>query len=152
MGLDIVAYRSVAYRADTSEDSEDDEGAYIAPDFPGRADDVRGGVPFDSAEARHFLAGSYIGYGNWRRQLANLIGTSPEAVWANPTPGPFMELIHFTDCEGCIGATVSAKLAADFAAHQEQADAHADEWFRRTYSEFRLAFEMAAEGGLVQFR
>jgi hypothetical protein len=72
------------------------------------------------------------------------------AAWGM-SEGPFWELIHFSDCEGTIGPEVSAKLAQDFARYQDQADAHPDERFRDLYATWRTAFEMASQGGAVDF-
>ena len=80
---------------------------------------------------------------------------SAKAAWANGAQGrPFFELIHFSDCEGIIGPKISAKLAKDFADNQAKADVYrVDEasWFREKYSDWRRAFEMAADNGAVEF-
>jgi hypothetical protein len=72
------------------------------------------------------------------------------ACW-NGAQGPFSELIHFSDCEGVIGTAVSKKLAADFAAFDEKAKAAGNERYYAKYQEWRKAFEMAANGGAVDF-
>lgn len=177
MGLDITAYRQLK-KIDCvfDEDGEPIDPttrepleecylrAWVNPDFPGRADDIEDKGVYLSEDSFGFRAGSYGGYNHWRRTLAELAGypAAPftrfgttemrhdAGAWAADS-GPFWELINFSDCEGVIGATASAKLAADFAAHQDKADAHADERFRAKYAEFRQAFEMAADGGAVEF-
>jgi len=109
-------------------------------------------------------AGSYGGYNRWREQLAELAGypagdyeqygrtyqSHCVPCW-NGEAGPFSELINFSDCEGVIGASVSAKLAKDFADFQPKADAHEDDRFRMKYAEWRQAFEMASDSGAVDF-
>ena len=83
------------------------------------------------------------------------VGVVPKELWtlspddeaARATP--FYELINFSDCEGFIGPKTSAKLAKDFAAWQEKAGERG--WFSEKYAQWRAAFELAANGGVVQF-
>lgn len=70
-----------------------------------------------------FRAGSYGGYGEWRRQLAALVGCSASAIWKGGTAPAFRELIHNADNEGVIGPKTCAKLAKDFADWQSRAEA-----------------------------
>jgi hypothetical protein len=72
------------------------------------------------------------------------------------TPGPFWELIQFADNEGYIGPTVAAKLATDFANWADRAkefakDPEVGEWWLVSYNKWRQAFELAADGGVVDF-
>lgn len=157
MGLDITWHTGLTkanFGEGIDRDGDVEDGFfrfYVNTDFPGRADEIVGGAAYRSEENGHFRAGSYGGYNRWREQLAALVGKNPYAVWQDPQPGPFVELINFTDCDGVIGAAASKKLAADFAAHQAQADAHPDNYFRERYAAFRNAFERAAENGCVVF-
>lgn len=167
MGLDITAYGKIQ-RIEPQpeyEDTPDDVARlYVNPDFPGRADDIEDGY-YTYGTSHDFAAGSYGGYNVWRNQLAELAGypavrheagyKPPEmshaaAAW-EVDAGPFWELIHFADNEGCIGTAVSAKLAKDFAEFQSKADAHPDGLFWSRYAEWRRAFELAADGGAVDF-
>jgi hypothetical protein len=181
MGLDIAAYRGLTRAAEGeglhpeyAEEADYEHGwfrLYKNDEFPGRAGEIDDEGIYRATEEFGFRAGSYSGYNEWRDQLAALVGHPSEkhvvaasehlmlgdrwshaaSVWNNPAPGPFMELINFSDCEGTIGTTVSAKLAKDFADWQEKADAHEDEWFREKYADWRKAFEMAADNGCVVF-
>jgi hypothetical protein len=170
MGLDITWYRGLSKAAEN--EGRDASGYpldgfasfYRNPDFPGRADDISDEAVYRYEEVDGFRAGSYGGYNDWREELAKLAGYLPvshsrfgsvemrhdAAVW-RAEGGPFFELIHFSDCEGVIGAAVSAKLAADFAEHQPKADAHPDDYFRERYAKWRRAFEKAADRGCVNF-
>lgn len=176
MGLDITAYRRIA-KLDAVFDSGGDPidhktrelldydfRAYINSDFPGRADDIEDRAVYSAGEWLGFRAGSYGWYNAWRDSLAELAGyplgkyEQYGRMWDSycvecwgGAQGPFAELINFSDCEGVIGAVISQKLAADFAQFQEKADAHPDERFREKYAEWRKAFEMAADGGAVDF-
>lgn len=154
MGLDITAYSRMT-RVGCAEDDcypAPHVRVYINPDFPTRADDLQDGCyTFD--EEFDFRAGSYSGYNNWRDALARFAGyESARACFdGSHDADPFGALICFSDCEGAIGAATSAKLAADFAAFQDKADASDDDWFREKYADWRKAFEMAADGGAVCF-
>lgn len=157
MGLDITAHRQMyaveCADPESGEAYEDDVfTVWINPDFPGRANGIPDGRAFKAAESFDFRAGSYGGYSAWRDMLSLLALNKPApAVWAMPEDGPFVELIHFSDCEGVIGPDVSCKLAADFARYQTIADTHRDAYFREKYAAWRKAFEMASDNGCVCF-
>jgi hypothetical protein len=170
MGLDITYYSNLkkldcVFNADGEPIGVIDYfQAYVNPDFPGRADDIENKAVYSYDESGGFRAGSYSGYNAWREELAKLAGypatedvsfgiknmRHDAGAW-KVTEGPFWELIHFSDCEGVIGAAVSAKLADDFAKFQPQADAHTDEWFRDLYAQWFTAFNVASKSGAVSF-
>jgi hypothetical protein len=179
MGLDITAYSEIAEMTDavfdadgeaidvtTREPLDYDDYAqfYRNPDFPGRADEIKDKAVYSFEDSDGMRAGAYSGYNRWRDMLAKMAGY-PEGsyqeygrVWKshcvdcwNGATGPFSELINFSDCEGVIGAAVSAKLAKDFTDFQGKADGHSDDWFREKYSEWRRMFELASKGGCVKF-
>jgi hypothetical protein len=120
-----------------------------------RSDGLPEGFYRTSDECHAFGAGSYSGYNTWREQLASLVGTTPERVWAGKDePTAFYELINFADNEGFIGPKTSAKLHADFVAHYDMARSFIVEdrdWFLRKYCDWMKAFEIAAKGGVVKF-
>lgn len=177
MGLDITAYsRLEKIDAVFSKDGEPIHPTtrkpirgnicepVINPDFPKQAEGIEADAVYRYAKTIGHHAGSYGGYNRWREQLAELAGwalisyerygrmwPSHAASTYTATGGPFWELILFSDCEGTIGAATAAKLAKDFADHQAKADAHTDEHFRNKYTEWRAAFELAADGGCVRF-
>src|SRR4051812_6000725 len=168
MGLDITAYRCIEKIACASPDECDHDRLWVNTDFAQRADGLTDGC-YRSAEEFAFRAGSYSGYSIWRNQLAALAEypatanrtdsyyvTYPfsSSAWTMPdeTAGlPFYELINFSDCEGVIGPETSKKLAADFAAFDEEASAAFDEYSYGKYRDWRKAFELASHGGAVQF-
>ena len=161
MGLDISAHRQAVPvdPADLTAEGEPRDWADLDyqgygrlldhSHFPGRVDGLKEGY-YRVAETFGFRAGSYSGFNTWRNELAQLTGAaSAQEVWGRGAqPGPFVELINFSDCEGCIGPLTSAKLAADFAAFQDKVG-HG--WFGEQYARWRKAFEMAADGGFVEF-
>jgi hypothetical protein len=159
MGLDITAYEKLEWLREIPEDwdhEEDETSLYRIEAFAKSCDGLRNGIYRYSGETHGFRAGSYSGYNEWRRQLARLVGTVPEAVWKGAPCAAFGELIHNADNEGFIGPTTSAKLAKDFADWQTRAEkfaaeCHADDggWFLGKYNDWRKAFELASKGGAV---
>lgn len=168
MGLDITAYRKLTLDPDAQTDEAGcptDWKTHVRitdcmeRHFPGRMAGIEPGV-YRAEETLSFRAGSYGGYSAWRDWLARLVGyTSADDLWeaveADPAKlsGPFAEMISFADNEGVIGPVVSAKLAKDFAEHQtaaEVASRTVGDFFDR-YAMWRKAFEMAADGGAVDF-
>ncbi len=183
MGLDISAYKRITkldcvFDADgepidpaTREGLNYDFRPYVNHDFPGRADGIEDQAVYIAGDSMGFRAASYGGYNAWREELAKLAGYPAVAVDRyntgnvqmrhdygafQATEGPFWEAINFSDCEGTIGSTVSAKLAKDFAEWDDRAKQHGESieqpnFFYSKYQEFREAFEMAADGGAVHF-
>lgn len=181
MGLDITAYRRVtkldvnfdedgeAIDKDTGEPVDYDVRAYANPHFPGREEGAENRAAYTAQESMGFRAGSYSGYNAWRNELAKLAGypETPFESFGNVRmrhdagawvagSGPFWELINFSDCEGTIGPVVSSKLAKDFSEWDERAKQHDEDaglngGLYERFQEWRQAFEMAADGGLVDF-
>jgi hypothetical protein len=115
-------------------------------------------------ETTGFRAGSYSGYNWWREQLCRFaLDCDPSEVWGDPDAyagRPFVELINFSDAEGAIGPRTSAKLAADFRAHEPRVAAWAEEridtednrgYFVELFGEWKTAFELAADDGFLIF-
>lgn len=120
--------------------------------FPDRASPLKAGVCYRVGKDVRFRAGSYGGYNSWRSQLAYLAGYKTQDAWDGKCDGlPFVELVNFSDCEGVIGPIVSAKLARDFAEHDDKAKAVGG-YFYEKYTGWREAFEIASDGGCVDFR
>lgn len=169
MGLDITAYRKLTpaphaaiedgYVVDWEKYAQLHQSSidFAEENWPGRTAGTAAGV-YEPAERFRFRAGSYSGYGWWRRSLAQFAyGKGIDEVWEKVTEGPFFELIHFADNEGVIGPQAAAKLAKDFAEHHDRAvefsksiDADGD-WWLKQYGQWRRAFELAADGGAVDF-
>ena len=170
MGLDITAYRQVAiapvvevYEDGSPVDWQNFRRAWVNPDFPGRADEIEHGAIYSFKEKFRFRAGGYGCYGQWREELARLAGypltayreghhvehLHAAACW-NGATGPFFELICFADNQGVLGTAVSAKLAGDFAEFEAAASTRSGDFFE-SYLEWKKAFEIAADGGMVDF-
>jgi hypothetical protein len=129
--------------------------------FPGRVAGLELGMAYLGEKVFSFRAGSYGGYNMWRNQLAQLAGMkSAQEFWnlelEQQKKFPFWQLVNFSDCEGIIGPEVSAELAKNFAEFDERAkvfDPDTGGWnsFYERYKEWKLVFETASEGGLVEF-
>jgi hypothetical protein len=176
MGLDITAYSRVVLEKDVEVDEYGSPRdwnkyrvVYVNDDFPGREGSIvhRGVYSFDKKLG--FRVGGYGYYSGWREMLAKMAGYpatphaneyQPErllhaaACW-NGATGPFSELINFADNEGVLGPEVCAKLAKDFAEFETMAVAFArtqgDEDFIASYLKWKQAFDLAADGGMVDF-
>lgn len=130
-------------------------------------------LPTDDCERGSFCAGSYSGYNMWRNELAIIAGyKNDKEVWNdtsfNPNNirlmklkkinneeiiiKPFYELINFSDCEGLIGSEISAKLYQDFVNFEDKVKKiNKDPYFYSKYKDFKKAFRVASNNGLVHF-
>jgi len=157
---------------DSVEDDMDKVILDINSDFP---DQARGHIgpgvykrPTKSEDVRSFRAGSYSGYNGWRAFLCEtVLGVSPQEVWKNPDDfmsKPFFELINFSDCEGYIGPIAAGVLFEDFVEHEAafvkavEAVKSMDksyQWFWdgyiESYQDWKKAFRLASDGGVVKF-
>lgn len=176
MGLDISAYSQVMLEKEVEVDEYGSPRdwkkyrvAYVNDDFPGREGSIIDRGVYSFNERYRFRAGGYGYYGGWREQLAKMAGypatlrtdsygrdrmAHAAACWSGST-GPFSELINFADNEGVLGPEVCAKLAKDFAEFETMAVDFAktqrDEEFIESYLEWKKAFDLAADGGMVCF-
>jgi hypothetical protein len=163
MGLDISYYESVENIDRPLRDEELDEMIERGTGFEVyTAGFVEQAQPFNDGDVLKtnragagFRAGSYSGYGNWRRKLAKLVhGVNVEHIWENTElykGKAFFELLNFSDCEGIIGPVVSNKLLNDFIEYDQKVQETRDEYFIETYDDFYEAFAVASNGGLVRF-
>jgi len=181
MGLDTTYYRGLTRIEGTQNESGDligtdghvyEEGNFYEmrrDPWPERCEDFKDGY-YSFKERDHAFSSAYSSYNTWREGLAELAGYEAKldadavglgragrlshsvGAW-DATEGPFWELINFSDCEGVIGADVSAKLHADFVAYRGRASAFAkgdQQWFVR-YCAWEEAFRHASDGGCVDF-
>ena len=155
VGLDVSAYRQLRpapeAKLDTNGEPLDFEyfvrfgagQAWAEGHWPGRAAPIALGV-YSFTERFDFRAGSYSGYGEWRRTLRRV----------RPDLNAFQELIEFADNEGTLGTYVAAKLHRDFVSHRQSVLALVPEperqWFAGSYALWATAFLIAADGGAVE--
>lgn len=153
MGLDIVYYTNIEYIGSIEE--HEDAQIHLRQDHFSRGDGLKEGA-YTANYGGGFGAGSYSGYNNWRDQLAQkVLEMTSEEIWLEgDSSKPFIELINFSDCEGYIGPKTCAKLAKDFNEYEEKAKKHPpleDDWFIKKYQEWKTAFNVAADNGVVIF-
>lgn len=171
MGLDIhVALGPLEKIAESSSAVSDDAWDAMYEDgypfvaradyFAGREAPLENSAVYKGKRGDHFLAGSYSGYNRWREELSRFaFDREPQGVWDHPDKyagKPFFEIVHFSDCEGCLGPEVAAKLAADFDEYEQAARtswsqpapwqrAGDVDWRYSMYEQFRKAFRAAAD-------
>jgi hypothetical protein len=153
MGLDISAYVNATPAPDANPNDFDSvarasvESAHVA-----QADGIEHGALFTFDKEIRFRAGSYSGYNRFREELAGLVGYVPQAAWSGQVSeeSPFYPMVNFSDCEGTLGPQTCARLAKDFADHQDKAD-EIGGYFAEAYSQWRRAFEEVAGNGFVSF-
>jgi len=126
-----------------------------------RAEGLEIGKAYKVGDSWGFRAGSYGGYNEWRKVLAQLAGVADiEDFWKREfevekdggrLDVPFAELLAFSDCEGTLGPAVCARLAKDFAEHDERAKGHGEDWFYDLYETWHRAMREAAEDGFISF-
>ncbi len=156
MGLDITAYSNINYlREDSNDDDYDLDRKecfiWVNPDFPERAKNLKDGI-YSFEDDMNFRAGSYGGYNQWRNELAMFAGYNNDRDAWDKTSGPFLELILFSDCEGCIDAEISKKLYKDFCDFDEKSKTYEeDSYFYIRYKLWKEAFELASNNGCVKF-
>lgn len=163
MGLDIIAYSELKkneYLSTMSEEDREDLDinclimspllTEIDEAFPGRAEPLKyNGDIYTCGSYKEYGIGSYGTYGWFRRALESF----------SENCDCFNELIDFSDCEGVIGSIVSEKLYEDFSSNAESFE----QWVYQKYSvvegelllqmyyKFESAFEIAKDGGAVEF-
>jgi hypothetical protein len=160
MGLDIsvIAQLEPAPKDLSDEDLETMDLYHLYNPGIKRDGSVKEGY-YSGERVFHFRAGSYSGYGEFRRQLCRkMLGVDPEVVLKNERSyqgKPFFELISFSDCEGFIGTDICAKLAKDFEEHRGKLPAADDEEYARLlqdYESWTEAFKKAVwHNGVVRF-
>jgi hypothetical protein len=158
MGLDITAHRQL------TELPNGDLEFYVNPDFPGREGQVKSDCAYKAEDSQHVISRSYSGYGVLREILARISGWQAipytsyygeeslrhaASAWA-AKEGPFWEIIHFSDCEGTIGAPACAKLLGDFEKFAEAAEKEHPH-FSSFYKELWEGVRMAADSGALEF-
>jgi hypothetical protein len=125
------------------------------PIYPDRADYMPSGFfrnigdpPYSQDLGTH---GDYVTV--FKKTLAaKFYGKPYEAVFQEPTPGPFLELLFFDEAgqHYMIGPKTAEKLARDFLDHRNQAEQLGGPFFQR-FALVQGACEFAAKSGAVRF-
>lgn len=182
MGLDISYASRINFEKRREPDFEEmhQNSVFLYPNdsLLDQSEGIKAGEYICEGVQGSFRAGSYSGYGSWRKMLSELIGWEIEDLWRNvatlaqrsenlndvlsesdelKVDIPFIELLHFSDCEGFIGPKTSAKLHVDFLEWDEKArnfrnyQLQAQNHFYEKYQEWTEAFKVASDGGCVIF-
>ena len=178
MGLDISYASKINFEKRREPDFEEmhQNSVFLYPNdsLLDQSEGIKNGEYISEGIQGSFRAGSYSGYGSWRRILAEMIGWEIEDLWRSvetlvqrnenlndvlnendrfSVDIPFVELLHFSDCEGFIGPKTSAKLHSDFLEWDENAKNFDSQnsYFYEKYQEWTEAFKVASDGGCVIF-
>ncbi|NPV13105.1 MAG: hypothetical protein HPY57_15165 [Ignavibacteria bacterium] len=73
------------------------------------------------------------------KKLNRILGKQNKMSIIDVYNEPFVELLHFSDCEGVIGPEVCKKLHEDFVKFNELAKEKMSEWFYKVYEDFMKA-------------
>lgn len=166
MGLDVTAYKTVKLLSTHSRDEWLEfydvdlptSQEYLFVDHPSRTqhDGMLEGL-YEVGKEYTFSCGGYGAYNQWRNWLASLLNRSAVEIQKKPTPGPFVEIIHFSDCEGFMGPITCAKLAKDFVGYRAiarrmaQKDPYDGERNLQRYLDFLKAFRFVSPTGALKF-
>ena len=105
-----------------------------------------------------FRAGSYSGFGQWREELALMIGIvlhdmkgfTGSKDWDEETP--FIELLNHSDCDGGLYSDECKELLKDFEKWMPEAKKKSEgmskddgEWFIKKYNDWLEAVSMVAD-------
>lgn len=151
MGLDITAYSHLVYLGPYKDGYHDQYIDIYGYEAFNRLDGLAPGAyaPTERTRSFSFRAGPYSAYNRWREALCRcVLQVEPRQVWHNPEAyvgRPFVELIHFSDCEGAIGPRTSQKLMQDCAQLLRT-----DVGFPLLES-WQKTFILAAQDGFVKF-
>ena len=178
MGLDISYASKINFEKRREPDFEEmhQNSVFLYPNdsLLDQSEGIKNGEYISEGIQGSFRAGSYSGYGSWRKTLSELIGWEIEDLWRSvetlvqrnenlndvlnendrfSVDIPFIELLHFSDCEGFIGPKTSAKLHSDFLEWNENAKNFDSQnsYFYEKYQEWTEAFKVASDGGCVIF-
>jgi|TARA_B110000914_G_C15451442_1_gene441137 hypothetical protein len=152
----------------------DRENGYFEKYWTKHLDPFKTGYYRDEGDSEHsFRVGSYSYYGNWRKLLALAIGFEHIGdIWKLGPYNediPFIELLDFSDADGNLGPTVSNKLYNDFEGMQDRVYEFIDNMmfgvipgnklnmtevrdFKIVYEDWKLAFEIARDSGMVSLQ
>ena len=174
MGLDISYASKINFESRSISGEVDNLYLYPNDSLLDQSEGIQSGEYTCEGIQGSFRAGSYSGYSSWRRTLAKMIGWEIEDLWQHvetlvqrnenlndvlnendrfSVDIPFVELLHFSDCEGFIGPKTSAKLHSDFLEWDENAKNFDSQnsYFYEKYQEWTEAFKVASDGGCVIF-
>ena len=162
MGLDMRAYENAELVPEKLLPEDEDERydsfahVWLNGNFPAEIGLV-GGWYKTSGESFSWRAGSYSGYNQFRRMLAEMFDDrTDEDYWyedADPT-WPFFELINYSDCEGAMGPQAIQNVGADFTEYAGLWTATYGgrmdwDWMNQKYAEWTKGTTIAKHGLII---
>ena len=153
MGLDITAYKNIRIR----ELTKDEEGEYYFSNSGFKQSNMPNlenkEIQIEFDDGFDFRAGSYGGYNRFRNQLCLASNNiSADELWKSENENlKFYWLINFTDCDGYIGTDYCKILYDEFVKYEKEIKLSLDEYYYQTYDNFKEAFRLGADNGLVSF-
>jgi hypothetical protein len=101
-----------------------------------------------------FRAGSYSSYNEFRNKLCLIAnGISANDLWVSNNENlKFYWLIDFSDCDGYIGTDYCKILYDEFCNNEKEIKPKLDDWYSTIYDNFKQAFNLGANNGVVIFR
>lgn len=162
MGLALWAYANIqpadgSFKFDGPEEIHDVQtnqvrndlvGFYTHPTYPAWSDGIQSFRAYRFSHLEKFHIGPYSYYSRFRNWLSALA----ENGHVDQPGDPFYEVLIFSDCEGVINSTISAKLHVDFVRFQAKAKAFPEaECHISAYESMMRAFQIASVKGAVSF-
>ena len=162
MGLALWAYTNIqpaegsfkfegyqeVHDAQTNQIQNDLVGFYAHPSYPAWADGIEPLQAYRFSHSENFHIRSYTYYSRFRDWLSSL---AENGRFDQPGDS-FYEVLIFSDCEGVINSTISAKLHVDFVRFHAKAKAFPKaEYHISTYESMMRAFQVASVNGAVSF-
>jgi len=123
------------------------------PVFPERADYFPSGFFRSTGETHKCDAWGTADYAGFKKILAEkFYGRPLPAIFEEPLPGPFFELLYFQENgqHYMMGPKTSEKLARDFADSRSQAEGLGGAFFNM-YAHLQKACELSSRSGAVRF-
>lgn len=153
MGLDVTAYSNFKITKVVIEE-DDYEYYFCNSGFEQSNMNIEEQyVNIDFDEDFDFRAGSYGGYNHFRNSLclaSNNI-TAKELWNSEDKTLKFYWLINFSDCEGYIGTGYCKILYDEFVKYEKEVKEKLNIDYHDKYDNFKEAFRLGANNGLVNF-
>lgn len=153
MGLDITAYSNFKITKVLTEDDEY-EYYFCNSGFEQSNMNIENKyVNIDFDEEFDFRAGSYGGYNHFRNSLCLASNNiTAEDLWNYEDKTlKFYWLINFSDCEGYIGTDYCIILYDEFVKYEKEVKEKLSIDYHNKYDEFKEAFRLGANNGIVNF-
>lgn len=168
MGLSVYGYSElslISCISDRINAQTNIKDVYIEDNWKEFAPELENCSSYAYKDSLRYNIGPYSSYRVWRNDLAKLVEYKPISSAVSNAPyldgarkesaGPFLKLLQFSDCSSYIGNEFSTSLFQDFIKYDDKAKAFAiiskSHNFYEIYSYLKKVFELASNGGAVEF-